>query len=187
MWHCDDAMRSQLFGGRGAARRTALLIIVCTAFVTGCSGVADADEPTQTAGVAITGDVRTPLTITPDELRALPPQTESVTFESGTGPQSHTYVGAMLNDVVSAADPIVDTSAKNPLLSLAIRATGADGYTVALAWAEVLPDFTATPVLIAYTEDEIPLDRPRLVVPGDIEGGRYVTDLSELRVVSLRG
>lgn len=72
------------------------------------------------------------------------------------------------------------------MLSIAILATGADGYHVPLAWAEISPEFTATPVLVAYTEDDKSLDQPRLIVPGDIEGGRCVNDLTELRVVSIR-
>ena len=40
-------------------------------------------------------------------------------------------------------------------------------------------------MLVAYIEDGQPLDRPRLVVPGDVEGARYVGDLTELRVVRL--
>jgi hypothetical protein len=75
---------------------------------------------------------------------------------------------------LAIADPTVDVSAKNPTLSLAIRATGVDGYTVALARPEISPGFTASSVLVAYTEDDEPLDRPRLVVPGDLKGGRYV-------------
>jgi len=166
----------------------ALLVVgVSTGLVVGCSGVAHADGPTQSAAVAVTGDVRKPRSFTIDELRALPSETKSVTFESDSGSQSHIYVGATLDDVVSVADPIVDVSAKNPTLSMAIRATGMDGYTVAVAWPEISPGFTATPVLVAYTEDDQPLDRPRLVVPGDLKGGRYVSDLVELRVIDLRG
>ena len=101
------------------------------------------------------------------------------------GPQSHTYVGAALIDVVTPAFPDVDESTKHPLLSVAILAIGADGYTAAVSWAEIAPDLTATPVLVAYTEDGQPLDRPRLVVPGDLEGARYVSSLTELRLVNL--
>ena len=167
--------------------RTLLVVSVSAGLVVGCSGVAHADGPTRTAAVAVTGDVRNPRSFTIDELRAFPPETKSVTFESDSGSQSHTFVGALLDDVVSVADPVVDVSAKNATLSMAIRATGMDGYTVAVAWPEIPPDFTATPVLVAYTEDDQPLDRPRLVVPGDLKGGRYVSDLVELRVIDLRG
>ncbi|MEE2060408.1 hypothetical protein [Rhodococcus artemisiae] len=36
-------------------------------------------------------------------------------------------------------------------------------------------------------EDGQPLDQPRLVVPSDVHGGCYVSDLIELRIVDLGG
>ncbi len=50
---------------------------------------------------------------------------------------------------------------------------------------EFSPDFGAIPVLLAYTEDGKPLSAPRLVVPGDKKGGRYVSGLTGLKVVDL--
>lgn len=40
-----------------------------------------------------------------------------------------------------------------------------------------------TGALLATEQDGTPLPRPRLVVPGDRKGGRYVSDLVELKVV----
>lgn len=168
-------------------RRAVSTLVAAGVLVVGCPTVASADEPPAgaTATVAVTGDVRDPTTLTLDRLRAFPPQTVSATFRSDAGQQWHTYVGALLFDVVTAADPTVDPGRKHPLLAVTIVATGADGYTAAVTWGEIAPDFAATPVLVAYDEDGNPLDRPRLVVSGDAEGARYVKDLTELRVVNL--
>jgi hypothetical protein len=68
--------------------------------------------------------------------------------------------------------------------SIVVLATGADGYRAALAWAEGSPELSATPILVAYTEDGLPLGQPRLI-PGDLEGVRYVRHLVDLRVVNL--
>jgi len=141
-----------------------------------------------TAGVdsvAVTGAVRHPTTLTPAGLRALPAQTQTVTYGSDEGQQFHTFVGAALADIVTAADPIVDAARKHPLLPIIVVATGADGYTAAFAWGELAPELARTPVLVAYLEDGQPLERATLVVPGDLEGARYVHDLAELRVVDL--
>ena len=70
-------------------------------------------------------------------------------------------------------------------LSIVVLATGADGYRAALAWAEGSPELSATPILIAYTEDGLPLGQPRLVVSGDVDGARYARDLVDLRIVDL--
>ena len=166
-----------------AFRRAAIALAAYAALVAGCP----AASATTADAVDITGEVRNPTTLTVDVLHALPRQTQSVTFESSKGPQSHTYGGANLIDIVTAAEPIVDSPAAHSLLSVVIVATGADGYTAAVAWGEISPDFAATPVLVAYTEDGIDLNQPRLVVPGDIKGGRYVSDLTELRIVDFAG
>jgi DMSO/TMAO reductase YedYZ molybdopterin-dependent catalytic subunit len=147
---------------------------------------ADGPSPTGAATVAVTGDVHNPTTLTLDALRALPPHSRSVTFGTDTGPQSHAYVGAALTDIVAAADPNVDPADKHPLLPFTILAVGADGYSAAVSWAEISPQLAPAPVLVAYTQDGVPLDEPRLVVPGDIEGARYVSRLAELRIVDLR-
>ncbi|MFZ2527260.1 MAG: molybdopterin-dependent oxidoreductase [Rhodococcus sp. (in: high G+C Gram-positive bacteria)] len=183
-----------------SAARTVLGLATLTALVAGCSSPTEADQQapttsgtsTPTADVAagpgevvVSGDVRNPTTLTSDALRALPQHTRTAAFESSTGSQSHTYDGAALFDIISAADPAVDMEVKNPLLAVAVAATGADGYTATIAWGEMSPDFAATEILVAHTEDGAPLDRPRLVAPGDIKGGRYVGDLIQLHVVDL--
>jgi hypothetical protein len=41
-----------------------------------------------------------------------------------------------------------------------ILATGGDGYRAAVSWGEISPELAATPVLVPYTQDDVPLDRP---------------------------
>jgi DMSO/TMAO reductase YedYZ molybdopterin-dependent catalytic subunit len=148
--------------------------------------VALADEPAPVqAQVQVTGDVRTPTTFTLDALRGLPSRTEAVTFDTRSGSESHTYTGCPLDAVITAADPVVDAVAKHPQLTIAILATGADGYAATLAWADVSPELAARPALVAYAEDGNSLGQPQLVVPADLSGARYVRDLTELRVVNL--
>jgi hypothetical protein len=158
------------------------LLALGAALLTGCAGAARADVSGE---ITVSGDVLNPSTVTMGVLQAFPPRSQAVTFESSVGTEHHTYVGAALNDVVSAADPIVDTAAKHPMLALAILATGADGYRAALAWADASPQLSTAPVLVAYTEDGLPLEQPRLVVSGDLGGARYVRDLVDLRIIDL--
>ena len=60
-----------------------------------------------------------------------------------------------------------------------------DGYQAAVAWGEIDPRFAATEVLLAYEEDRQPLARPRLVLPSDERGGRYVTDVTRVSLLRL--
>ena len=160
------------------SRRVAIGLAASLALLSVCSATA-----TAAGAVDVAGDVKNPTTLSVDALRGLPSQTQAVTFQSDKGAQSHTYVWVPLLDIVTAAAPAVDS--KHASLSVVIVATGADGYSAAVSLGEISPEFAATPVLVACTEDGQELDRPRLAVPGDIKGGRYVSDLTELRVVNL--
>lgn len=171
----------------GGWRRTLALITVI-GLIAGCAATANSEpRPAEDAlgAVRILGDVETPVSFSPEELRALPSQTQTVTFDSKQGAQRHTYVGPTLIDVLESAGVTGDPADEHAHLATAVVATGADGYAAALAWGEISPLFAASPVLVAHTEDGVDLDRPRLVAPGDIKGGRYVSGLTELRVVNL--
>ncbi len=135
--------------------------------------------------MVVSGAVRQPVTLSLDALRAYPPRTQAVSFGSAKGQESHTYQGAALTDVMAKVDVVMAPAVKNPQLRLAVVASGADGYEAVVSWGEFSPDFGAFPVLLAYTEDGQPLSAPRLVVPGDKKGGRYVSGLTGLKVVDL--
>ena len=107
-----------------------------------------------------------------------------VTFQSSKGAEKHTETGVPLASVLPA-DALATTPAKNDQLSFAVLAVGSDGYSAAVAYGDVSADFGNRGLLIALTEDGKALERPRLVVPGDVKGGRYVSDLVELKVVRL--
>ncbi|OLM33014.1 hypothetical protein Ae717Ps2_3910 [Pseudonocardia sp. Ae717_Ps2] len=80
-------------------------------------------------------------------------------------------------------EALATTDAKNDLLSFGVLAVGADGYRALVSYGEASPDFGNRGLLVALTEDGKPLAQPRLAVPGDVKGGRYVSDLVQLRVV----
>lgn len=77
--------------------------------------------------VQITGVVQDRLRLGVGQLAALPQQTITVTFQSGTGAQTHTYTGPLLLDVLNLAKPVFDPAVKNDRLRYAVTATGSDG------------------------------------------------------------
>lgn len=131
----------------------------------------------------VTGAVTRHLRLDVADLRMLPSQTVAVTFRSGSGVERHVYVGPRLFDVLAEAVPRFNPAIKNDKLRFFISVTGADGYRVLVAYGEIDPDFEAKDVLLATSEDgrSLAADGPRLVVPGDSYGGRYVTNV--VRVV----
>lgn len=179
--------------------RLALTAVLGSALVAGCGAPAVTPPPAQApaatstpaaeapaAGtIRLTGDLVAPGEITAAELAALPQQTVDVSFQSGDGPQQHTETGPALADVIPADALAVDADTRNDLLSFAVLAVGSDGYSAVVAYGDVSADFGNRGLLVAVAEDGAALERPRLVVPGDVRGGRYVSDLVELRVVRL--
>ena len=120
-----------------------------------------------------------------------PITTETVTYTAGGVPVGDTYTGITLRSLLDAAGGVDVTDAKNDILSKFVVATGADGYKAAFSLGEIDPRFGDQPVLAAYSDTAGQLGPDgsnglaRVVVPGDRAGGRYVSDLMDLRVGSL--
>ena len=105
-------------------------------------------------------------------------------FRTDTGTEHHTEVGVLLAHLIPP-NALATQNKKHDSLSFAVLAVGADAYQAAVSYGEISPDFANKDVLIAVTQDGKPLSRPRLVVPGDVKGARYVSDLIELHVSRL--
>jgi Oxidoreductase molybdopterin binding domain len=99
---------------------------------------------------------------------------------------SATYSGVLLNDLLTQAGTVLDKK-KNGILRLGVVAIGSDGYSVLVAGGEIAPKFGNLRVLVAYADNGQPLSADgfaRLVVPGDQAMGRFVSNLTELQVVT---
>jgi hypothetical protein len=134
--------------------------------------------------VLVTGAVKQPSQVTVDQLHQMPLRTVEVGFQNDKGTEHHTEVGVPLAQLIPTS-VLATRDKKSDLLSFAILGVGADGYQAAVSYGEISPDFASMDVLVAITEDGKPLNRPRLVVPGDVKGGRYVINLVELHVSRL--
>ena len=172
--------------GRAVSHAVRLLVFTTVSTLAMLAGTgAAAAEPRTSTDLTVRGDVGAPLTLTRDALRALPHRTQEATFTTHDGPQHHTYTGALLSDVIAPAHPAGGPTVEHPLLTVAVVATGADGYAATLAWGDIDPAVTPTPAVVAWGQDGADLDAPRLVLPGDLNGSRYVSELRELRVAQL--
>ncbi len=118
----------------------------------------------------------------PERLDALKPMTQTVTFgEPDARPID--WSGPALWDVLAAAGA-VDPSKPAEAVRLAVRVTGADGYTALLALAELSPEFAAHPVMLAERMNGAAIGNHalRLVVPGEKRAGRSVRDVVRIDV-----
>lgn len=139
--------------------------------------------------ILLTGDVANPGIY---KLPATSPvTTESVTYTAAGIPVSDTYTGTTLWNLLADANGVTITPAKNDILSKYVVATGSDGYKAVFSLGEIDPAFGNQSVLVAYADTAGQLGPDgadglaRMVVPGDIAGGRYVSDLVSLQVRSL--
>lgn len=141
--------------------------------------------PLRPGEVRVAGQVDKPYTLTLADLRKLPQVSASVEYTSAKGPQKHTYQGVLLHEVLEDAQPRFDPAKKNGSLRGVVAATGGGDYRAVFAWAELDPGFAKSPVLLAVSEDGVAFEDasgPRLVVPQDTKGGRYVSELNQLWV-----
>jgi hypothetical protein len=169
-----------LAGGRYVSNLASLTVMQAPAIGGTGGGV--------TAAFTVGGGVATPLTETPGALAALPQHTETVTYHMGGTAVTDTYTGAYLWDVLNAAGIVTDAAIKNDILRKLVAVTGSDGYEVAFALGELSPKFGDAPILVALSDTAGQLGAggadgfARIVVPGDILGGRYVSNIASMTV-----
>jgi hypothetical protein len=135
--------------------------------------------------VLISGAVRNTGPITVAQLAGMPNRSVSVEFGSSKGTERHAEVGTPLVGVIDQAGLALAAGRHNDQLSFGVLVVGADGYQALISYGEMAPGVGGRGVLLATSEDGRSLARPRLVVPGDVKGGRYVTDVVTLHVVRL--
>jgi hypothetical protein len=136
------------------------------------------------AQFTVFGDVTIPRTFTYASLSALPSVTMPVTYQADGTTVSTTFTGVNLWDLLNDVG-IVTGAGKNPILRKYVVATGSDGYEATFSLGELSPDFGHQPDFIAYNEKGVPITTDgfaRVVVPNDIRGGRYVSNLVSLWV-----
>jgi ABC-type molybdate transport system substrate-binding protein len=118
-----------------------------------------------------------------DRIGALKPITQNVSFTTGHGEQQAEWTGPTLWDVLAASGALESVKVgEQP--RLAVRVTGADGYSAVIALAEIAPQFAGRPVQLADHMNGAPLpdNALRLVVPGDRRGGRSVRDVVRIDI-----
>jgi DMSO/TMAO reductase YedYZ molybdopterin-dependent catalytic subunit len=139
-----------------------------------------------TTQFSVTGDVVSPVTYALSDLQALPPTTETVTFQTMTGPQTGTFTGPTLWTLLNKVG-LQTPAVKNGVLRQYVVAEGSDGYTALFSLGELAPNFGGSNPqdLVAYQQNGAPLGSTgfaRIVAAKDNFGGRYVSNLANLQV-----
>ncbi|MBX9258152.1 hypothetical protein H1Q63_30235 [Desmonostoc muscorum CCALA 125] len=123
----------------------------------------------------------------------------TVSFQTGSGPRTETYYGIPLWELINnpqAAGGLKPgnsgVNTKNSFLRQYVLVDATDCYGAVVAIGEIQPNFEGKTVLVAYEKKGsdgkvVPLTDEgfaRLVVPGDKAGGRYVSNVRNIVVLS---
>lgn len=130
---------------------------------------------------SVTGAVSTSFNFDPTALQALVSHTTEVTDLSGNTLVTDACIGALLWDVPGASNLLIDPVLGNDILQKVVTAAGTDGYEEVFALGKIAPAFGDAPILAANADTLGQLNGSagfdRLVVPGSMRGGRYVSNL----------
>ncbi|MGC4056102.1 MAG: molybdopterin-dependent oxidoreductase [Paludibaculum sp.] len=159
------------------SRRACLLLLVAFAHTW-------AQSPS--APLIVGGDVKTPLTLSAQDLAGMPRATAQVKGEKGTVE----YSGVPVYEILKRAGVPAGKDLHGPTLASYLLVEAKDGYQVVFALPEVDPAFTDEVVLLADTAGGKPLGEGqgpfRLVVPGDKRGARGARMVTRFQLVLLR-
>lgn len=151
------------------------------------STISSNSAATKQASVRITGEVGKAGKLTPAALRTFKQRTLTSSFLTSKGPQKHTYTGVLLLDILNAAAPNFDPADRHDPLRFAVLVRATDGFEAVYAFSELVADLANTKVLLATMQDGEVLARPRMAVPSDSHGARYVYDIAEIKLVRVAG
>lgn len=127
--------------------------------------------------VSVDGAVAKPAAYSVVDLARMPSTTVQVSGEGRT----HTERGVPLEELANLSQPALP-NAKNANLRVALTVRGDGGEPVSFALGELDPAFGNHPAVLSIEEDGAPLERPKLVVPGDCAPLRFVDRVDRITV-----
>ncbi|MEH1899390.1 MAG: hypothetical protein V7K94_29640 [Nostoc sp.] len=123
----------------------------------------------------------------------------TVSFQTGSGPRIETYYGVPLWELINnpkAGGGLKPgnsgVNSKNSFLRQYVLVDATDCYGAVVAIGEIQPNFEGKTVLVAFAKkgsdgNVVPLTDEgftRLVVPGDKAGGRYISNVTNIVILS---
>jgi hypothetical protein len=139
----------------------------------------------ETLRLKVDGAVTHPLTLSAEDLAALPQSDVAITYLTGHGPESATYSGVALWTILEKAGLDAINKDKATRAAHVLWLTASDGYRVAIALGELDPLLEGKPALVALKRDGQPIaanDMFRIALPGDKHGARNMHALIHVEV-----
>jgi DMSO/TMAO reductase YedYZ molybdopterin-dependent catalytic subunit len=163
-------------------KRTAHCAVLVLVLICAFGSSAGAQQPSP--AIAVTGDVRQPLTLTAADLANMP--RTAVTTRNNTA----AWGGVLLSEILKKAGVPLGSTLRGSALTTYVIVSASDGYQVLFSLGELDPDMTDAEVLVADTANGKSLidegESFRLVIPKDKQGARAVRMLTRIEVVQVR-
>lgn len=139
----------------------------------------------QTGAVRIGGAVPHPVSLTSAEIAGMPHQSVTVQVRG----QAERYTGIPLIELLKRAGAPAGEAIRGPELTKVVVVSGADGYRVAFALAELDPGFTDRIVLLADRRNTGALPANalpyQLIVPWEQRPTRWVRQVVSIDVIEV--
>lgn len=162
--------------------RTSLTVAIVISLLWMAPLVAQTASPS----LAVAGDVATVLSLSPDEMKALPRTKVEVKDDDRT----IVYEGVLVGEILKRAGVPLGTELRGDAVASYVLASASDGYQAVFSLAELDPGFTSNDIIVADTIDGKPLfayQGPlRIVAPKDARAARSIRMLQRLDVVRLK-
>lgn len=133
--------------------------------------------------VKVTGEVVTPLTLSPADLAAMPRTTATAKDKQGV---SHTFAGVAIADILNKAGVTTGRQLRGENLAKYVLVSCADNYQVVFSLAELDSTITDRVVILADSIEGKPLPAGtgpfRLIVPGEKKPARNCFQVVALTV-----
>ena len=162
----------------------AVLLAVVLSF-TQPPGVKTQDN--SSAVLRVGGNVATPLSLSANDLKALPRKTLKVLNHHEN--KEETYEGVAVQELLRRAGVPQNEKLRGSAMATYVLAEAADGYSVLYSLAELDSDFQDSEVIVADTMNASPLGEKqgpfKMVAPHDKRPARWIRMLKSLTVVTV--
>jgi hypothetical protein len=136
----------------------------------------------------VTGEVTNRAVFDLRALQQFPPAQENVTYFAAGSVSSESFTGVLLWDLLNNPPVngiVTNPNIKNDILHKVVIVTGTDCYQSVFDAGEFDPAFGDIQIMVAYATGGQSLGTAgfaRIVVPGDKQGGRFVSNIANIEV-----
>ena len=135
--------------------------------------------------LTVDGQVLNPLALSLEDLQAnFTAHTVEISYTKDGATVTTSYTGALLWDVIQAAQPNINPDVSGDAGSLYVVISATDAYNSVVSWNQMSPSYANEQIQVAYAQDGAPLaddfGPALLVVPSYRDPGSYIYSIANI-------